>query len=98
MFVSKVKRRCLKCHDKDADDGVVTRTDELMSLVNAIVGYKSLVEADGEDPAVLAEIQESFDRLTLYWHRFDFDRAETESMELLAKLRGMRVESKSGQE
>jgi len=98
MFVSKVKRRCMKCHDEDAEDGVVTRTDELMSLVNAIVGYKSLVEAEGEDPAVLAEIQESFERLTLFWHRFDFDKADAESLELLAKLRSMRVETKSGQE
>ena len=98
MFVSKVKRRCLKCHDEDDEDGVVTRTDELMSLVNAIVGYKSLVEADGEDPAVLAEIQESFERLTLYWHSFEFDQADTESLELLGKLRAMRVEEKSGQE
>jgi len=98
MFVSKVKRRCLKCHDQDAEDGVITRTDELMSLVNAIVGYKSLVEAECKDPAVLAAIEESFERLTLYWHRFEFDQADTESLELLAKLRGMRAEARSGQE
>jgi len=97
MFVSKVKRRCMKCHDEDGDDGVVNRTDELMSLVNSIVGYKSLVEAECKDPAVLAEIEESFERLTLYWHSFDFDQADAESLELLAKLRSMRAELKTGQ-
>jgi hypothetical protein len=89
---------CGECHDEDAEDGVVTRTDELMSLVNAIVGYKSLVEAEGEDPAALADIEESFERLILYWHRFDFDQADAESLELLAKLRGMRAETRSGGE
>jgi len=91
-----IKSRCQMCHDEDGDDGVVNRTDELMSLVNSIVGYKSLVEAECKDPAILTEIEESFARLTLYWHSNDFDQADTESLELLAKLRSMRAEKKKG--
>ncbi|MEN8007546.1 MAG: ammonia-forming cytochrome c nitrite reductase subunit c552 [Candidatus Krumholzibacteriota bacterium] len=98
MFVSKVKKRCKKCHDEDAEDDVITRTDELMSRVNAIMGYKGLVEADCKDPAALAALEESFERMTLHWHRFDFDQADEESFELLARLRGIRVRQKEGGE
>jgi len=98
MFISKVKKRCQRCHDEEAEDGVVNRTDELMSQINTIVGYKSLVEAESDDSAALAAIQESFERLTLHWHRFDFDQVDAESLELLAKLRSMRVEMKDGGE
>ena len=98
MFVSKVKRRCRKCHDEDGEDGVMDNTDELMSRVNAIVGYKSLVEAANDDPEALVAIEESFERLTLHWHRLDFDQADAESLDLLGRLRGIRVEARSEQE
>ncbi len=98
MFVSKVKTRCRKCHDEDGPDGVLNSTDKLMSRVNSIVGYMSLVQAEDDDPTALVPIEERFQRLILHWHRFDFDQADAESFELLGTLRGMRADMKNGQE
>ena len=94
-FVGKVHRKCMKCHD-DSDDpaSVDMRTDAVLSQINAIVGYRSLVKSAAPDSAVVAKIDQIFDRLVSQWHALELDAATATSQELLAILRKARAETR----
>ena len=94
-FVGKVHRKCMKCHDGSDDPASVDmRADAVLSQINAIVGYLSLVESAAPDSAAVAKINRDFDRLVSQWHALELDGAAATSQELLAILRKIRAEAR----
>ena len=91
-FVGKVHRKCMKCHERSDDpESIDVRTDAVLSQINVILGYQNLVKAAAPGEAVVAEIDEVFNRLFQQWHAMDLDGAAVSSKELLGILRKARA-------
>jgi hypothetical protein len=88
-FTSLVRTTCTFCHNpsKDIAPDVPDRAEYILSKINVIKGYRAFVRKIQHDEEALDEIEESYQRLTGYWHLFDLDRVESETEHLLDLLR-----------
>lgn len=88
-FVSIVKNTCVACHNLETKNGpeLPAQAEHILSQINVIKGYKVFVEKYSDDPKKMAEIVESYDRVTHHWHEFDLHQVEVETEHLIRMLR-----------
>ncbi len=95
IFVSKVRGTCTFCHNVGSGNApeVPDHAEYILSQINIIKGYKHYVETYSKDRELVAAIDESYDRLSSYWHRFDFEEVAVESTNLLGVLREAKAQA-----
>ncbi len=89
IFVTRVKSTCLFCHNQESGvlPEVPAQADYVLNKINIIKGYRSFVNTHAKDRELVAELNESYDKLTAKWHRFDLADVEADAKELLGAYR-----------
>ena len=92
-FTSIVKNTCVLCHNEETGNGpdVPAQAEHILSQINVIKGYRGLVQKYSEDPKLMAQVEDSYERVTHYWHGFDLHQVEVETEYLLRMLREEKV-------
>ena len=95
IFVSKVRDTCTFCHNEGSGNApdVPEHAEYILSQINIIKGYKHYVETYAKDRELVAAIDASYDRLSSYWHQFDFAEVEEETKDLLGVLREAKAQA-----
>jgi len=95
IFAGRVKTTCQFCHNPqtDTNPNVPSEAEYILNKINIIKGYKSFVALHSGDPDQVNTIEESYARLTGYWHRFDFEQVAVETDQLLEILRTAKAEA-----
>ncbi len=87
-FVGKVHRHCMRCHDDSDDpDSIDVQTAAILSRINAIVGYRLLLERNEYPKPTDSETDLAFERMVRQWHTLDLECVNSTAEELLTDLR-----------
>ncbi len=86
--VSKVYRKCMRCHDRSDDPASIdVMTSDLLDKIIAIMGYRAKIQFATVDQATIVDIETTFEQMVQQWHCLDLAGASATAEELLNELR-----------